>query len=269
MDKSTFINLLKERILILDGGMGTMIQQYNLTEADYRGERFKDSPGMLRGNNDLLNITRPDVIGAIHRQYLDAGADIFTTNTFNANAISMEDYGMAAEVREINWAGARLARKIADDYMREHQGRKIFVAGSVGPTNKTASMSPDVSNPAYRAVTYMDLFSAYRDQIEALLEGGVDIILFETTFDTLNAKAGLAAAEEAIASSGKEVPVMLSLTLAGQGGRTLSGQTLAAFVTSVMHANIVSIGLNCSFFSKLVLSFLLLCKFFFFCSFLL
>ncbi len=250
MDKSTFINLLKERILILDGGMGTMIQQYNLTEADYRGERFKDSPGMLRGNNDLLNITRPDVIGAIHRQYLDAGADIFTTNTFNANAISMEDYGMAAEVREINLAGACLARKIADDYMREHQGRKIFVAGSVGPTNKTASMSPDVSNPAYRAVTYMDLFSAYRDQIEALLEGGVDIILFETTFDTLNAKAGLAAAEEAIASSGKEVPVMLSLTLAGQGGRTLSGQTLAAFVTSVMHANIVSIGLNCSFGAK-------------------
>ena len=250
MDKATFITLLKERILVLDGGMGTMIQRYNLTEADYRGDKYKDFPGMLRGNNDLLCITRPDVIAAIHRQYLEAGADIFTTNTFNANAISLEDYGMTDEVHAINWAGARLARNVADSYMEEHPERMILVAGSVGPTNKTASMSPDVNNPAYRAVTYLDLYHAYKKQIEALVEGGVDIILFETTFDTLNVKAGLEAAECVLSEQGKDLPVMLSLTLAGQGGRTLSGQTLSAFVASVMHTNIVSIGLNCSFGAK-------------------
>lgn len=250
MDKTTFIALLKERILILDGGMGTMIQRYNLTETDYRGETYKDFPGMLRGNNDLLCITRPDVIAAIHRQYVEAGVDIFTTNTFNANAISLEDYGMAGEVRAINLAGARLARNVADNYMAEHPERQLFVAGSVGPTNKTASMSPDVSNPAYRAVTYRDLYQAYKEQIEALVEGGVDIILFETTFDTLNVKAGLEAVDCVLSEQGKDLPVMVSLTLAGQGGCTLSGQTLSAFVASVMHANMVSIGLNCSFGAK-------------------
>ena len=190
MNKERFLRLLNERILILDGGMGTMIQSFKLNEQDYRGERFADFPGQLKGNNDLLCITRPDVIQSIHRQYLDAGADIFATNTFNANAISMADYAMEAYVREINLAAGRLSREVADTYMAEHPDRTIFVAGSIGPTNKTASMSPDVSDPAYRAVTYKDLYNAYKEQVEGLVDGGVDIILFETTFDTLNVKAG-------------------------------------------------------------------------------
>lgn len=247
MNKERFLRLLGERILILDGGMGTMIQGFKLNEQDYRGERFADFPGQLRGNNDLLCITRPDVIQSIHRQYLDAGADIFATNTFNANVISMADYGMEAYVREMNVAAGRLAREVADTFMVEHPERKVFVAGSVGPTNKTASMSPDVSNPAYRAVTYTDLYNAYKEQVEGLVDGGVDIILFETTFDTLNVKAGLEAAEVVLKEKKKDLPIMLSLTLAAQGGRTLSGQTLMAFLASVQHTNIVSIGLNCSF----------------------
>ena len=247
MTKEIFIRSLQERILILDGGMGTMIQGFNLKEQDYRGDRFSDFPGQLKGNNDLLCITRPDVIKSIHRQYLDAGADIFATNTFNANAISMEDYGMQEYVREINLAAGKLGREVADEFMAEHPGRTIFVAGSVGPTNKTASMSPDVSNPAYRAVTYKDVYKAYKEQVEALIDGGVDIILFETTFDTLNVKAGLEAAETALKEKGKELPIMLSLTLSAQGGRTLSGQTLGACLASVQHINLVSIGLNCSF----------------------
>ncbi len=247
MIKDLFIRSLQERILILDGGLGTMIQTFNLTEQDYRGERFADFPGQLKGNNDLLCITCPDVIQSIHRQYLDAGADIFATNTFNANAISMEDYGMQAYVREINLAAGRLAREVADTFMAEHPERTIFVAGSIGPTNKTASMSPDVNNPAYRAVTYDDVYNAYKEQVEALIDGGVDIILFETTFDTLNVKAGLEAAETVLKEKGKELPIMLSLTLSAQGGRTFSGQTLGAFFASVQHINLVSIGLNCSF----------------------
>ncbi|MDR1337176.1 MAG: methionine synthase [Tannerella sp.] len=242
-----FEQLLSERILILDGGMGTMIQQQNLTEQDFRGERFAGCPGLQKGNNDLLCITRPDVIQSIHRQYLDAGADIFSTNTFNANAVSMADYGMQAQVREINLAAGRLARDVADRYMREHPGRTVFVAGSIGPTNKTASMSQDVNNPAYRDVTYTDLCRAYREQVEALTDGGVDIIQFETVFDTLNVKAGLEAALQSMRDRGHALPVMLSLTLAGKGGRTFSGQTLAAFLTSVQHVPFVSIGLNCSF----------------------
>ncbi|RHJ95388.1 methionine synthase [Parabacteroides bouchesdurhonensis] len=247
MNKETFLKLLNERILILDGGMGTMVQGFKLKEEDYRGERFADFPGQLKGNNDLLCITRPDVIQSIHRQYMEAGADIFATNTFNANAISMEDYGMQAYVREINLAAGKLAREVADTFMEEHPGRIIFVAGSIGPTNKTASMSPDVSDPAYRSVTYMDLYTAYKEQVEALVDGGVDIILFETTFDTLNVKAGLEAAETVLKEKGKDLPIMLSLTLSAQGGRTFSGQTLMAFLASVQHTNIVSVGLNCSF----------------------
>ena len=247
MDKKCFLRLLKERILILDGGMGTMIQSFKLNEQDYRGERFVDFPGQLKGNNDLLCITRPDVIKSIHRQYLDAGADIFATNTFNANAISMADYAMSDYVREMNLAAGHLAREVADSYMNEHPERMIFVAGSIGPTNKTASMSPDVSDPAYRAVTYHDLYEAYKEQIEGLVDGGVDIILFETTFDTLNVKAGLEAAEVVLDEKGKDLPIMLSLTLSAQGGRTFSGQTLPAFIASVQHTRIVSVGLNCSF----------------------
>lgn len=247
MDKQTFLALLKERILILDGGMGTMIQQYRLTENDYRGDRFASLPGQLKGNNDMLCLTQPAIIGAIHRQYLEAGADIITTNTFNANAVSMDDYGMQPYVREMNVAAARLARETADAFEREHPERKAWVAGSFGPTNKTASMSPDVNDPAYRAVTYDGLYAAYREQAGALIEGGADILLFETTFDTLNVKAGLEAAGAALKETGKDLPVMLSLTLSSQGGRTFSGQTLEAFVTSVRHTPIVSIGLNCSF----------------------
>ena len=247
MDKEIFLNVLKERILILDGGMGTMVQGFKLTEKDYRGKQFADWTSDLKGNNDLLCITRPDVIKSIHRQYLDAGADIFATNTFNANAISMEDYGMQGQVRNINLAAGKLAREVADGFMKEHPDRTIFVAGSVGPTNKTASMSPDVSDPAYRAVTYLDLYSAYKEQVDALVDGGVDIVLFETTFDTLNVKAGLEAAEAVLKEKGKDLPIMLSLTLSAQGGRTFSGQTLLAFLASVQHTNIVSVGLNCSF----------------------
>lgn len=247
LGKQQFLSALKERILILDGGMGTMIQGFNLTEKDYRGERFADWTSDLKGNNDLLCITRPDVIKSIHRQYLEAGADIFATNTFNANAISMEDYGMQGLVCEINRAAGTLAREVADGFMAEHPNRTIFVAGSIGPTNKTASMSPDVNDPAYRAVTYMDLYAAYKEQVEALVDGGVDIILFETTFDTLNVKAGLEAAETVLKEKGKDLPIMLSLTLSAQGGRTFSGQTLLAFLASVQHTNIVSVGLNCSF----------------------
>lgn len=246
MTRSAFERLLRERILVLDGGLGTMIQRFKLTEQDYRGERFTDFPGQLKGNNDLLNITRPDVLKEIHTQYMEAGADIVTTNTFNANVISMADYGTQAYVGEINRAGARLVREAANTYTAR-TGRPIWVAGSIGPTNKTASMSPDVSDPAYRAVTYADLYVAYKEQIEALVEGGVDIILFETTFDTLNVKAGLEAAEVVLRECQADLPIMLSLTLSAQGGRTFSGQTLAAFLASVMHTRIVSVGLNCSF----------------------
>ncbi len=239
--------LLKERILILDGGLGTMIQGFRLTEEDYRGERFADFSGQLKGNNDLLNITRPDVIRTIHRQYLDAGANIFSTNTFNANSISMEDYNMQTLVHEINVTAGRLARELADSYVKEHPERIVFVAGSIGPTNKTASMSPDVNDPAFRAVSYEALYATYHEQICGLIEGGVDLLLFETTFDTLNVKAGLEAAVRVMHEKRKELPIMLSLTLSGKGGRTFSGQTLAAFLASVQHIPLMSVGLNCSF----------------------
>lgn len=244
---SLFEQSLKEGILILDGGMGTMVQRYKLEEKDYRGERFIDLSGQQKGNNDLLCLTRPDVIQAIHREYLDAGADIITTNTFNANAISMEDYGMQEYVQEMNKAAVGLARQVADQFMVEFPERQVFVAGSLGPTNKTASMSPDVNNPAYRAVTYSDLYDAYKEQVKALIGGGVDVLLFETVFDTLNVKAGLDAAEAVLREEKKTLPIMLSLTLSAQGGRTFSGQTLTAFLASVQHTSILSIGLNCSF----------------------
>jgi 5-methyltetrahydrofolate--homocysteine methyltransferase len=247
MNKNTFQQLLAERILILDGAMGSLIQGYKLTERDYRGERFAGFPSDQAGNNDLLSLTRPDIIRSIYQLYVDAGVDIFSTNTFNANAISMADYAMQPYVGEMNRAAAQLGREVADGYMSEHPGRPVFVAGSVGPTNKTASMSPDVSDPAFRAVSYMDLYVAYKEQISALIVGGVDIILIETVFDTLNAKAALEATDEAMRELGKDLPVMLSLTLSAQGGRTFSGQTLPAFLASIAHANIVSVGLNCSF----------------------
>ena len=248
--------LINERILVLDGAMGTMIQQYNLSEADFRGERFKDLPGLLKGNNDMLCLTRPDVIEEIHRKYLEAGADIIETNTFNATAVSMADYHMQAYCREINLAAARLARKIADEYTARTPEKPRFVAGSVGPTNKTCSMSPDVNNPAFRALTFDELSEAYREQMEALLEGGVDVILIETIFDTLNAKAAVLAAETAMQNLGRKVPLMLSVTVSDVAGRTLSGQTLDAFLASVQHADIFSIGLNCSFGARQLKPFL-------------
>lgn len=241
---------LEHRILVLDGAMGTMIQRHKLTEADYRGERFAQWPSLVKGNNDLLVLTQPEIIKSIHAAYLDAGADIIETNTFNAQVISMEDYGMGELVHEINLAGAKLARQAADEYTAKNPAKPRFVAGAVGPTNKTASMSPDVNNPAFRAVSFDDLVAAYKEQILALIEGGVDALLIETIFDTLNAKAAIFAAEEAMAELGKRVEIMLSATVADKSGRTLSGQTIRAFLASIGHANLLSIGLNCSFGAK-------------------
>jgi len=241
---------LEHRILVLDGAMGTMIQRHKLTEADYRGERFAQWSSLVKGNNDLLVLTQPEIIKSIHVAYLEAGADIIETNTFNAQVISMEDYGMASLVREINLAGARLARQAADEFTAKNPDKPRFVAGAVGPTNKTASMSPDVNNPAFRAVSFDDLVLAYKEQILALIEGGVDALLIETIFDTLNAKAAIFAAEEAMTELGKRVEIMLSATVADTSGRTLSGQTIRAFLASVGHANLLSIGLNCSFGAK-------------------
>ncbi|MCQ2191331.1 MAG: methionine synthase [Paludibacteraceae bacterium] len=238
---------LEKRILVLDGGMGTMIQRYKLEEADYRGERFADLPGQQRGNNDLLCLTQPDKIKAIHAKYLEAGADIIETCTFNSQSISMADYHCEPYVREINLAGARLARAAADEYTQKNPSKPRFVAGSVGPTNKTASISPDVNNPALRGVTFNQLREAYLEQMLALIEGGVDAILIETIFDTLNAKAAIMAAEDAMEKLGKRVYLMLSATVADISGRTLSGQTMKAFLASVSDANLLSVGLNCSF----------------------
>ena len=247
-------SVVRERILILDGAMGTMIQQYNLTEEDFRGERFADIPGQMKGNNDLLCLTRPDVIQDIHHKYLTAGADIIETNTFSSTRVSMADYHVQQYVREINLAAVRLARQVADEFSTPDKPR--FVAGSVGPTNKTCSMSPDVNNPALRALTYDDLAEAYGEQMEALFEGGVDALLIETIFDTLNAKAAIRAAEKAMEATGIRVPIMLSVTVSDTGGRTLSGQTLEAFLASVQHADIFSVGLNCSFGARQLKPFL-------------
>ena len=243
---NTLAQLVRERVLVLDGAMGTMIQQYNLTEEDFRGNLLKDIPGQLKGNNDLLCLTRPDVVTDIHRKYLEAGADIIETNTFNATSISQQDYQTAFLVRGINVAAARLARALADEYTAKTPEKPRFVAGSVGPTNKTCSMSPDINNPAYRSLTFQELSQAYVVQMTALLEGGVDALLIETIFDTLNAKAAVYAAEEAMKMVGREVPLMLSVTVS-DGGRTLSGQTLEAFLASLEHAHPFSVGLNCSF----------------------
>lgn len=248
--------LARERILILDGAMGTMIQQYNLTEEDFRGERFAQIPGQLKGNNDILCLTRPDVIQDIHRKYLAAGADIIETNTFNSTSVSMADYHVQEYVREINLAAVKLAREVADEFTALTPDKPRFVAGSIGPTNKTCSMSPDVNNPAFRALTYDELVAAYREQMEAMLEAGADALLIETIFDTLNAKAAIYAAGQAMEATGVRVPLMLSVTVSDVGGRTLSGQTLEAFLASVQHADIFSVGLNCSFGARQLKPFL-------------
>ncbi len=238
-------DLLKERILVLDGAMGTMVQRYALSDEDFRGQRFASHPVMLKGNNDILVLTRPDIIQEIHTKYLEAGADIIETSTFNANRISQTEYGCEGLCYEINRRAAELARKSADKYSTPEKPR--FVAGSVGPTSRTCSMSPDVENPAYRNVTFDELVEAYKEQMIALIEGGVDALLCETIFDTLNAKAALYAADEAMATTGREVPVMLSFTIADTQGRILSGQTIEAFLASVAGRKLLSVGLNCSF----------------------
>lgn len=235
---------LQKRILIIDGAMGTMIQRYKLEEKDYRGERFANYHLDVKGNNDLLCLTRPDIIEAIHKQYLEAGADIIETNTFNAQVISLADYEMQELAYEINVAAAQIAKRAANAYSTPDKPR--FVAGALGPLNKTLSLSPDVNNPGYRAVTFEEVVSAYYEQLKGLIEGGVDLILIETIFDTLNAKGAIFAAKKVFKDIGRELPVMISGTITDASGRTLSGQTLEAFYISVMHAKPLSVGLNCA-----------------------
>src|SRR5262245_59800517 len=244
-----FEKLLRDRIAILDGPMGTMIQTHKLDEAAFRGQ-FTNHPVELKGNNDLLNLTQPQIIKDLHRQYFAAGADIVETNTFNSNAISMADYKMESMVYDLNLAGAKLARSAADEMMDTDSSRPRFVAGSVGPTNRTASMSPDVNNPAFRATSFDALVNAYYDQARGLVEGGVDFLLAETIFDTLNAKAALFAFEKYFADSGKRVPVMASVTITDRSGRTLSGQTVEAFWNSISNAKLMSVGINCALGGK-------------------
>lgn len=236
--------LLQQRILIIDGAMGTMIQRYNLQEEDYRGERFKDWPSDIKGNNDLLCLTQPDIIREIHGKYLEAGADIIETNTFNAQKVSLADYGMESLAYEINVAAARLAKEAC---ALVGSGEQKFVAGAIGPMNKTLSLSPDVNNPGYRALTFDEAAEAYYEQVQGLVDGGVDLLLIETIFDTLNAKAAIYAIKKYFRDTGKaELPIMISGTITDASGRTLSGQTLEAFYTSVRHARPLSIGLNCA-----------------------
>ena len=235
---------MKERIVVLDGAMGTMIQRYKLLEADYRGQRFADHPSDLKGNNELLQFTRPDVISEIHEQYLAAGADIIETNTFGATTVAQEDYGLASVAREMNVAAARLARAACDEYSTPDKPR--FAAGALGPTPKTASISPDVNDPGARNVNFDVLKAAYYEQAAGLLEGGVDLFLVETIFDTLNAKAAIFALDELMENTGERLPVIISGTVTDASGRILSGQTVTAFWHSVRHARPLAIGLNCA-----------------------
>ncbi|HAY88701.1 MAG TPA: 5-methyltetrahydrofolate--homocysteine methyltransferase [Bacteroidetes bacterium] len=238
--------LLEDRILFLDGAMGTMIQKHKLTEEQYRGERFSDYAHNLKGNNDLLSITQPAVISQIHKEFLDAGADIIETNTFNSTAVSMADYHMEFLVDELNLVSAQLARAAVDEYTAINPDKPRFVAGSIGPTNKTASLSPDVNNPGFRAVSFDDLVATYKQQATALAKGGVDIFLIETVFDTLNCKAAIFALLEVKDELEIDTPIMISGTITDASGRTLSGQTVEAFWYSVSHAKPLSIGLNCA-----------------------
>ena len=241
---------LKKRILILDGAMGTMIQRYKLEEKDFVGNRFIGHHKPLKGNNDLLSITRPDVIKAIHAEYLEAGADIIETNTFSGTTIAQADYDLQEAVYDINFQSAKIAKEVADEFTIKTPEKPSFVAGSIGPTNRTLSLSPDVNDPGYRAVTFEELVQAYSEQVEALIEGGVDVLLIETIFDTLNAKAALFACQNVFEKIGKEYPIMISGTITDASGRTLSGQTTEAFLISMSHMPIMSIGLNCALGAK-------------------
>jgi 5-methyltetrahydrofolate--homocysteine methyltransferase len=242
--------IAQERILILDGAMGTMIQRYKLDEDDYRGDRFKDHPYPLKGNNDLLSITRPDIIKDIHRQYFEAGADIVETNTFSGTTIAQADYHLQDAVYDINFQSAKIAKEVADGMTAKEPHKPRFVAGAMGPTNRTCSISPDVNDPGYRAVTFDQMSKAYYEQAKALLDGGSDILLVETIFDTLNAKAALFAIQTLFEDRGKEYPVMISGTITDASGRTLSGQTTEAFLISVSHVPLFSVGLNCALGAK-------------------
>lgn len=237
---------IQKRILVLDGAMGTMLQQYNFTEEDYRGERFKDYPTSLKGNNDLLSLTQPKAIAEIHRKYLEAGADIIETNTFSGTTIAMADYNMENLVYELNFESAKIAKKVAEEFTRKNPDKPRFVAGSIGPTNKTASLSPDVNKPEYRAITFEELRKSYKEQVEALIDGGVDVLLVETIFDTLNAKAALFAIEEVKEERNIDIPIMVSGTITDASGRTLSGQTVEAFLASISHIPLLSVGFNCA-----------------------
>jgi len=250
--RETLEKILEQRIMILDGAMGTMIQAYKFEEEDYRGERFKDYEILLKGNNDLLTLTQPEAIKEIHRKYLAAGADILETNTFSGTTIAMADYAMEDLVYELNYESARLAKEVAIEFTEKEPHKPRFVAGSIGPTNKTASMSPDVNDPGFRAITFDELRTAYKQQAEALLDGGADILLVETVFDTLNAKAALFAIEEIKEERGLDVPIMLSGTITDASGRTLSGQTAEAFLISVAHIPLFTIGFNCALGANLL-----------------
>ena len=252
----TIQEVIKERILILDGAMGTMIQRHDLQEEDFRNEALKDHTISLKGNNDLLSLTRPDIIKSIHEAYLEVGADIIETNTFSSTTIAQADYGMQDWVYKINYESARVARAAADHYTALDGNQPRFVAGSIGPTNTTASLSPDVNDPGFRAVTFDVLKLAFRHQIEALLDGGVDLLLFETIIDTLNAKAALFAAEEVKAERNINTPIMVSGTITDASGRTLSGQTTEAFLISISHCELFSVGLNCAFGAEMMRPFL-------------
>ena len=237
---------LQERILVLDGAMGTMLQAYNFSEKDFRGERFKDFHRSVKGNNDLLSLTQPAAIAEVHRKYFEAGADIVETNTFSSTTIAMADYELEEYVYDLNYASAKIAKDVAQSITAKEPHKPRFVAGSIGPTNKTASMSPDVNDPGYRAVSFEELRVAYKQQVEALLDGGVDLLLVETVFDTLNAKAALFAIDQVKEERGVDTPVMISGTITDASGRTLSGQTAEAFLISVSHIPLLSVGFNCA-----------------------
>lgn len=244
MEKIT--DILNKRILVLDGAMGTMIQRYTLTEEDFRKGWFENHTLPLKGNNDLLSLTRPDIIKQIHREYLEAGADIIETNTFSGTTIAQADYNLEYVVYDINFIGAKIAKEVADEFTAMNPSKPRFVAGSIGPTNRTASISPDVNDPGFRAISFDELVVAYTQQTEALMDGGVDILLVETVFDTLNAKAALYAIDEVFEKRGVRIPIMVSGTITDQSGRTLTGQTTDAFLVSVQHMPLLSIGLNCA-----------------------
>jgi len=238
--------LMRKRIVFLDGAMGTMIQRHKLGEADFRGERFKDHPSPLKGNNDLLVLTRPDVIKAIHKQYFEAGSDIVETNTFSAHSIGMAEYGLSGITRELNLAAVKVAREAADEVMAHDPSRRLFVAGAFGPTTKTLSLSPDVNRPEFRAITFDAMAEAFYEQVSALIEAGADVILSETNIDTLNLKAAIYAIDKTQEKLKERVPVILSLTITDQSGRILSGQTIEAAWTSIRHAHALCVGVNCA-----------------------